>query len=148
MTLRFKVLFFSALIVFSCSRHKFQQSQTEEIEAIHVVMNHQAEAWNNGDIEGYMQGYWNSDSLIFTGGKTKTKGWHQAISRYRTSYPDKATMGKLTFSQLETTLISDLSAYTTGVWIVKTDSNAVEGRFTLVWKKMHNQWLIIADHTS
>ncbi|MDP4965042.1 MAG: DUF3225 domain-containing protein [Salibacteraceae bacterium] len=148
MTLKFKVLFFSTIIVFSCSQHKSQQIQSAEIEAIHVVMNRQASAWNNGDIEGYMQGYWNSDSLIFTGGKTKTMGWHQAIRRYRTSYPDKAAMGKLTFSQLETTLTSDLSAYTTGVWILNGDSNAVEGRFTLVWKKMHNQWLIIADHTS
>jgi len=148
MTLKFKVIILSFTILFSCSNEGTHINPSIEIESIHQVMNLQANAWNNGDIEGYMQGYWNSDSLIFTGGKTKTTGWLQATKRYKKSYPSKAAMGVLAFSQLETSLISDLTAFTTGAWVVKTDSTLSEGRFTLVWKKMHNQWLIIADHSS
>lgn len=148
MILKFKLLIFSFTILFSCSNKETQINANIEIESIHEVMHRQASAWNNGDIEGYMQGYWNSDSLIFTGGKTKTMGWRQSTERYKKSYPNKVAMGKLSFSQLETSMISDLSAFTTGVWVVKTDSTLAEGRFTLIWKKMHNQWLIIADHTS
>jgi ketosteroid isomerase-like protein len=150
---KFKSYLLFSIILVSCT----QPSKTvptapinlqKEISAIHEVMNQQAIAWNNADIEGYMQGYWNSDSLIFTGGKSKTTGWRQAIDRYKKSYPDKAAMGALTFSDLATEVTSAQSAYTTGAWKVETDANVADGRFTLVWRKKQNKWRIVADHSS
>lgn len=148
MTLKFKVLTIALFVFYSCSEKLSDQKNSKQIDAIHSVMQAQAQAWNNGDLDGYMQGYWKSDSLVFTGGKNRTKGWHQSLDRYKKSYPTKISMGMLTFSELETNLISDISAFTTGVWVLDKDSNSVNGRFTLVWKRIHNQWLIIADHTS
>lgn len=149
---KFNAFLFFSFILFSCAQPQ-PESETlidkqKEVMAIHEVMNQQAVAWNNADVEGYMQGYWNSDSLIFTGGKSKTTGWRQAVDRYKKSYPGKSAMGELTFSDLETELTSLQSAYTTGAWEVKTDSNMANGRFTLVWRKVKNNWRIVADHSS
>lgn len=131
----------------ACTTGNNKTTETE-IEEIKSVLALQVEAWNRGDIDTYMQGYWQSDSLIFTGGKNLTKGWKQAKERYEKSYPNQAAMGTLNFSELEVRLTSEKSAFATGRWLLSFDTNSVDGRFTLVWQKKKNQWVIMADHSS
>ena len=132
--------------LFSCSQ--VQPDAEAEVQDIEKVMTEQVSAWNEGDIDAYMKGYWQNDSLLFTGGKSITSGWRQATERYRKSYPTQSDMGQLSFEGIQTALTSAQTAVTTGQWLLEKDSNNVSGRFTLVWKKIQNDWRIIVDHSS
>ena len=123
--------FLLALLLASCSVQPEQ-----DIAAIHAVLEEQVEAWNQGDLEGFMQGYWKNDALSFTGGKRKTLGWQQALDNYVKSYPDKEAMGELTFSDLDVEMLSNHAAFVTGAWMLQRTDDTLSGRFTLVWKYM------------
>lgn len=111
-------------------------------------MKAQETAWNNGDLRGFMLGYWMSDSLAFSGGKNITYGWQPALERYERSYGSEEQMGKLTFSDVKTNLSGKASAYTTGAWQLARYSDTLSGRFTLVWRRVNGAWVIVADHSS
>lgn len=115
---------------------------------IEDVMSGQAIAWNKGNLEGYMTGYWMSDSLVFSGGKSVSRGWQQAFDRYKISYPDAKAMRRLEFNDIETNFSSKSSAYTIGQWTLIRETDTLSGRFTLVWKKVNGAWVIVADHSS
>lgn len=123
-------------------------SHDRDLAMIDDVMAGQATAWNKGDIEGYMKGYWMSDSLVFTGSKSVSTGWQASLDRYKMAYPDKEAMGYLTFDQVETNFTSKASAYTIGQWTLNRNTDTLSGRYTLVWKKQNSVWFIIADHSS
>jgi hypothetical protein len=124
------------------------ETHVKDKEMIEDVMQGQAVAWNKGNLEGYMTGYWMSDSLVFSGGKSISRGWQAALDRYKISYPNVEAMGKLEFNEIETQFSSKQSAYTIGEWTLFRTSDTLSGRFTLVWKKVNNSWVIIADHSS
>ncbi len=117
-------------------------------QEIIIVLNKQVEAWNRGDIEGFMQGYWKSDSLLFTSGGNIQRGWKATLEKYRKNYSTKSKMGILKFSGLECTLLSPESAWVLGHWELKRESDHPSGVFTLVLKKLPDGWKIIHDHTS
>lgn len=120
-------------------------SPVAEIEA---VLSHQAEAWNSGNLSGYMEGYWKSDSLLFTSGGTLRRGWQSTFEKYRRTYSSRQKMGRLSFSQLEVRLLSDSSAWVFGAWELARTSDHPAGLFTLLLKKFPAGWRIIHDHTS
>ena len=123
-------------------------SQTRSIDQIMTVLDSQAEAWNRGDIEGYMQGYWKSDSLIFTSGGNVQRGWQATLEKYKKSYGSKSKMGTLIFSDLEPLLLSPESACVFGRWELKRSSDHPHGVFTLILRKFSDGWKIVHDHTS
>lgn len=112
------------------------------------ILKFQQNAWNEGNLEKYMSGYWQSDSLIFIG-KTKSYGYTSTLSNYKKSYPTPEKMGRLEFSDLQNQCIDTDHAYSSGKWTIHYPNNEkIEGRFTLIWKKIHNVWKIIYDHSS
>jgi uncharacterized protein (TIGR02246 family) len=122
---------------------------SDEIEKLLTV---QAQCWNEGDIDGFMQTYWKSEDLTFSGGGNTTRGWQATLDRYKKSYP-KDKMGQLTFDGLETTLLSDEAAMVLGRWHLSIpqkegDDIKKDGNFTLVLKKLEGEWKIIHDHSS
>lgn len=119
-----------------------------EVMEIRQVLEQQVSAWNRGDIAAYMSGYLNDPGLIFTGGKSKTIGWQKALDRYEKAYPSKEAMGNLSFEDLQIELISPQAAFATGAWRLDRMSDTLQGRFTLIWKKVNGDWVIIADHSS
>lgn len=133
---------FSLLFVAS-----FAFAQVSESTEIQKVLLKQQNAWNNGDIEQFMQGYWNSDSLLFIGKKGLTYGWQNTFTNYKKSYPDKAAMGKLQFTILATEITSIETAYVIGKWELER-ANPVSGHFVLLFKKINGKWNVIVDHTS
>ena len=136
------------LIVLSVSAG-FAQSKDEKTKAaIRKVMDEQAAAWNRGDIEGFMQGYWNSPELKFVSGDNITKGWQPTLDRYKKNYDSKAKMGVLTFSGLEINIISKDSAIVLGNWALQRESDNPKGKFTLIFRKFKDGWKIVHDHTS
>ena len=114
---------------------------------IRAVMTEQAAAWNNGDIPGFMRGYWNSDKLVFVG-STVTRGWQPTLDRYKKSYDSREKMGTLTFSDLEIDVLSKDAAVVLGSWSLARAGDNPHGKFTLVFRKFKDGWKIVHDHTS
>jgi ketosteroid isomerase-like protein len=115
---------------------------------IRKVMDDQSEAWNRGDIDRFMQGYWRSEKLIFVSGDSVTRGWQPTLERYKKSYNSREKMGTLTFSGLETTVLSNDAAVVLGNWELKRKEDNPKGKFTLTFRKLREGWRIIMDHTS
>ena len=123
-------------------------SQSQPIKEIESILSAQASAWNRGDIEGYMQGYWKSESLLFTSGGNIQRGWQATLEKYTKAYSTKAKMGVLKFSQLEIDLLSPEAAWVFGHWKLEREKDHSGGVFTLILRKFSNGWKIIHDHTS
>ena len=105
----------------------------------------QQKAWNNGDIDSFMIGYWESDSLLFIGSSGVNHGYDNTLSNYKKSYPNKEAMGTLTFRNRSWTPISKNSALLIGSWHLSEELN---GMYSLIWKIVDGKWVIIADHSS
>ena len=115
---------------------------------IRKVMSDQAAAWNRGDIDGFMRGYWNSEDLVFVSGDSVTRGWRPTLERYKKSYDSREKMGALTFSDLEITVLSRDAAVVLGSWALAREKDNPHGKFTLTFRRLREGWRIIMDHTS
>ena len=125
-----------------------QSIYSVEVRRVIQVLTSQQTAWNNGDIEGYMRGYWKSDSLLFTSSGNIQRGWQATFEKYKKSYDTKAKMGTLNFSDFEIMPLSPTSAWVFGRWELKRDKDNPKGVFTLILRKFGDDWKIIHDHTS
>ena len=112
------------------------------------VMTDQQTAWNNGNIDGYMQGYWKNDSLLFIGSKGPTYGWQKTLDNYKKSYPNKEKMGILEFSDVQVKILGKKHAYVFGKWKLVRTNDSPNGIYTLIFQKFKNGWKIISDHTN
>lgn len=124
---------------------KFDPASEEK--AIRTVLADQEKAWNEGNIDQFMEGYWKSDSLMFIG-KGVTQGWNATIERYRTGYPSLEAMGKLTFTFHHFKFISDDACLVTGRYTLKRTADEPTGMFSLLLRKLNGRWIIVYDHTS
>ncbi|MBE7660247.1 DUF4440 domain-containing protein [Tenacibaculum finnmarkense] len=130
------------LISFSCKK---EVSEKVEKKAILAVMKAQETAWSNHNLEGYMQGYWKSDSLKFYGSNGLTYGWNKTLSNYKKGYPTKNHSGVLKFK------VNDISKITNGAYFVMGEYHLTrkvgnaKGVFMIIFKKIKNKWKIIAD---
>src|SRR2546428_12920882 len=123
-------------------------TQTQNATAqIRSVLSAQQEAWNRGDIDGFMNGYARSASTVFVSEDTIGRGWETVRARYRKKYSDRAKMGTLTFSDLEITLLSPDAAVVLGRWGLKRAKDSPHGRFTLIFKRLPEGRRIVHDHT-
>lgn len=116
--------------------------------AINSVLKAQQAAWNRGDVDAFLVGYWQSPELTFSGSNGVSRGWDGVLARYKKNYPDRATMGELDFSDLEFRFLGSDAALVLGKWHLKRDVGDIGGVFTLVWQKFPQGWKIIHDHTS
>lgn len=126
----------------------FGQSTDKTTAAIRKVMDDQAAAWNRGDIDGFMAGYWKSEKLVFISGDNVTRGWQPTLDRYKISYDSRAKMGVLKFSDLEFFVISKDAVIVLGSWALARDGDTPHGKFTLTFRKFKDGWRIVMDHTS
>lgn len=120
----------------------------QDRQAIVKLMNDQQTAWNKGDIDCFMQGYWKSDSLVFVGKSAPIYGWQSTIDRYKKAYPDKAAMGQLAFGIIKLQLLDGNNAFMLGSWHLTRGAGDVGGYFTLWFRKINGEWKIVCDHTS
>lgn len=125
----------------------FSQKETSQIKVVENNMKAQELAWNHADITGFMKHYWKSDSLKFIGSKGITYGWQKTFDNYVKGYPTKEAMGILKFTIKEITQLSQTSIYVIGQWNLEKVKPS-GGYFTLLWKKIKGQWVIVSDHTS
>ncbi len=120
----------------------------QDKQAIIKLMNDQQTAWNKGDINSFMQGYWKSDSVMFIGKSAPLYGWQNTLNRYKKAYPNKAAMGKLTFGLIKINVLDKENAFVLGSWHLDRKAGALGGYFTLWFKKINGEWKIVCDHTS
>lgn len=120
------------------------QDQTE----IRRLIDQQAADWNSGNIDRFMDVYWKHDELTFSSGGEITRGWQATLDRYKQRYPDAESMGKVSFSELEFLRLDANAFQVLGVWQLQRDVQPIGGRFTLVFRRQHQGWRIVHDHTS
>ena len=138
------LLLFVTVFLFIFSLH----AQTKDKALVLKTLSEQEAAWNLGDIETYMQGYWQNDSLMFIGKSGITYGWQQTLNNYKKHYPDTAAMGKLHFDFIEVKRLSVNYFFVVGQWHLKRTIGNLDGAFTLLFRKIKNKWVIIRDHSS
>ncbi|WP_372754218.1 DUF4440 domain-containing protein [Mariniflexile sp.] len=122
-----------------------QTSEKEDKDAIQAVLKAQRIAWSKHDMEGYMEGYWKSDSLMFYGANGITQGWENTLIRYEKAYPTEAHTGKLSFKINDITKISDDAYFVLGEYHIKREVGNADGIFMLVFKRINGAWKIVAD---
>lgn len=126
----------------------FLQAQNSDILAIKRLINNQVEAWNNGIIDEFMLGYAETDSLLFIGKRGRNYGWKTTLNNYKIGYPDKASMGNLSFEELRFEKLAPKIYFVTGKWKIIRTSGNLEGWFSLIVQKIKGQWKITHDHSS
>jgi ketosteroid isomerase-like protein len=134
-------------LLFFLLLNSFAFSQLAPVEKVVQLMRTQETAWNRGDIDGFMEHYWKSDSLKFIGKSGITYGWQKTLDNYKKNYPDTKTMGTLQFQLMSMEELSPTSVYIIGAWHLER-ADPVGGYFTLLWKKISGKWVIVVDHTS
>jgi len=111
------------------------------------ILEQQKKLWNEGNIEGFMEYYWNSESFTFQSGNNRLQGWKKLLSRYKRNYPT-GNMGTLDFTDLMIKVLSDDFAFAIGRWKLTQKDSSPEGLFSLIFQRMSDGWKIIHDHTS
>ena len=124
----------------------FTQNKNET--AIFKMLQAQETAWNNGNLETFMKGYWQNDSLLFIGKNGPKYGYNTTLENYKKGYPDTARMGKFTSTILSMKKLSKEYYFVVGKWYLKRTVGDVSGHYTLLIKKINGEWVIIADHSS
>jgi ketosteroid isomerase-like protein len=124
------------------------RAQNKDEQAILKAIEIQRSAWNNGNLEQFMQPYWKNDSLMFIGNSGVTYGWQNTLNNYKKGYPDTAAMGKLHFDILHIKKLSGEYYSLVGKWFLTRSIGNVGGHFTLLFRKIKDKWLIVSDHSS
>jgi ketosteroid isomerase-like protein len=138
---------FILVFLFFSSIQSFAQSKDEK--QILTILENQTIAWNKADIESFMKGYWQNDSLMFIGKSGITYGFAQTLANYKKNYPDKDAMGILKFDLIKVTKLSVDAYYVIGKWHLTRKKNGdIGGHYTLLFRKIKGEWVIVADHSS
>jgi ketosteroid isomerase-like protein len=138
----------SLLLLLFLSVAAVANGQPKNEKAIRSLLHTQTQAWNRGDLEGFMQTYWQSDSLLFIGKSGVTRGWQKTLDNYKRGYPDKAAMGTLSFDIIQVKKLSRTYYHVTGKWMLQRAADAPSGHYTLLLRKIGGAWKIVSDHSS
>jgi len=143
------ILFLCILSFFSLGfSQKIDESPSIKEEILQFLKNH-ADAWNNGNINAYLEFYWKSDLLSFQSGNKRLYGWKKLLDRYKKSYfKDGQIPPKLTYGDLDIRIISEDYVYVLGRWKVFQNDSISEGVYTIILRRMPEGWKIIHDHSS
>ncbi len=139
-----KALFILVLLFSSFLSH----AQPAGEKAIRELLDRQTRDWNSGNIDGFMKGYWESDSLMFIGKSGVTYGWANTLKNYKKGYPDTAAMGQLSFNLVSVKKLSKKYYFVVGKWFLKRSIGDVGGHYNLLLRKIKGTWVIVADHSS
>ncbi|MBI5373428.1 MAG: DUF4440 domain-containing protein [Sphingobacteriales bacterium] len=139
-----KSFFILVLLISSSVSH----AQSADEKAIRDLLDRQTRDWNSGNIDGFMKGYWENDSLMFIGKSGVTYGWANTLKNYKKGYPDTAAMGQLAFNLISVKKLSKKYYFVVGKWFLKRSIGDVGGHYNLLLRKIRGNWVIVADHSS
>ncbi len=135
-------------VTIGCQEVSDDLNGKENIQTISTLMQAQENAWNEGDLDRFMLSYMKSDSLSFIGSRGLSKGWQTTLDNYKKSYPNKEQMGRLQFENLQMEQLGASSAFVLGKWTLYRSADTLSGHYSLIWKKLEAEWVIVADHSS
>jgi ketosteroid isomerase-like protein len=138
-----KIVFILGILI---SVSSMAQSNDEKI--IRNILADQISFWNKGDIPGFMQGYWNSDSLVFVGKNGPTYGYNNTLRNYQKNYPNKDYMGILNFDILSVQPMEKDHFFVIGKFMLQRKVGDASGHFTLILRRINGVWKIVSDHSS
>jgi ketosteroid isomerase-like protein len=143
----------TSLLAFLLASYSLLAQSTKPSEAIKLALEQQMAAWNEGNIDKFMDWYWRSDQMKFVNSGGVRYGWQATLDRYRQTYPGKAGMGKLRFEIVNNDQIDKKTCLVVGKYFLEREGangqpEQFKGWFSLVWQKISGRWLIVADHTS
>lgn len=133
---------FFILLIWSCTE---RTSEKEDLAAIHNILKEQQEAWSNHNVEGFMQGYWKSDSLTYFSGGKITQGWQTTLDNYRKRYPSPAETGTLIFKIAKVAKINEDAYWVMGEYFLSREAGDANGTFMIIFKRIKGTWKIVAD---
>lgn len=139
---------FCLLAFFTSNLHADNKMSEKEKHRILNILDKQVAAWNEGNLDEFMQTYWNSEKLSFVGSRGPIYGWQATLESYKKGYPNKAAMGNLKLSILEMSKIDRKTVYLIGKFELFRDIGNQRGHFTIVIQKIKGDWLIVSDHSS
>ncbi len=140
-----QIFLFSLLLSFSIV---LSAQSDKDIITVKTILMEQADSWNKGDIDEFMEAYWQSDQLQFIGSSGITYGWDQTLEGYKKRYSTPKEMGKLSFEIIDVTRRSRKIITLVGKFFLKREVGDLSGSFLLIWQKKKGKWVIVADHTS
>ena len=136
------------LILTFYSLLSYAQSNDDKQQILNIL-DRQTKAWNEGNVVDFMNGYWESDSLMYIGKSGVTYGYKPTLESYKKNYPNKATMGMLKFDIIKVDFISKDACFVVGKWyLTRPEKGDVGGHYTLLWRRINGNWVIVADHSS
>jgi ketosteroid isomerase-like protein len=144
---RFSLLILAVVTLAVASVAHPPQPSPDEAQ-IRALLVDQTAAWNRGDIDGFMAGYWKSDETEFVSADGISRGWQALLDRYKRSYPDRQAMGRLSFANLEIRVECQSSAYAIGEYHLEREKDNPAGIFTLNLRKFPEGWRVVVDHTT
>ena len=139
------------LLLICCSTFIFTaktNSQTADEKMIRQILHNQTVSWNEGNLEDFMRGYWNNDSLLFLGQKGPTYGYQTTLENYKKNYPDAAARGVLSFDILQMKRLSVMYYFVVGKFHLERTIGNAKGYFTLLFQMVNGKWVIVVDHSS
>tara|TARA_R110002051_G_scaffold165130_2_gene235915 strand:- start:37561 stop:37992 length:432 start_codon:yes stop_codon:yes gene_type:complete len=136
------IIILSIILLVSCATKNDYEADKKEIKDI---LNQQQKNWSNNDLEGFMQGYWKSDSLHFYSGAQLKSGWQTTLDSYRKGYPDKSYSGTLKFEIAKIAPINNDAYYVMGEYHLTREVGNANGTFMIIFKRIDGEWKIIAD---
>ena len=138
------------LVVMSAACAATQTPESDAIGDVRAVWTAQVEAWNRGDLEAFMAGYWKSPDLAFFSNGTETRGWQETLDPYRARYqPEGNQMGTLDFPQLDFAMLGAEAALVRGRWHLRMpDGKEFSGMTSVVFRKLPEGWRIVHDHST
>lgn len=133
------------LFITTLAENKISKKEKDKISSL---LAKQVEAWNEGNLEKFMETYWNSEQLVFVGSRGPTYGWKATLDNYKKGYPDKTAMGNLKFEILEISKIDKKTVFVIGRFELTREIGDLAGHFTLVIQNIDKNWVIVSDHSS
>ena len=143
-----RVPIFILLVLIGCNAYSQQRLGNDDINAVRAILKSQETAWNNADINTFMEGYWQSEKLVFVGSKGPTYGFLNTLERYKASYPNKEAMGTLNFDLLFIEQWDEKTIQVIGKFTLTRENDQPTGFFTLLFRKIDSVWKIVSDHSS
>ena len=123
-------------------------AQNKDEKIIRSILSDQTTQWNKGNIEGFMKGYWDNDSLLFIGQNGPKYGYKTTLQNYKKNYPDTVAMGKLSFNILKVQQLSPDYYFVLGKWMLQRSIGNLDGHYTLLFRRINKKWVIVSDHSS
>jgi ketosteroid isomerase-like protein len=135
------------LITFILFSNRINAQNRDELSIIQILKT-QEKAWNNGNLDAFMIGYWNNDSLMFIGKRGLTYGYNATLANYKKSYPDTAYMGKFSSTLISIKRLSNEYYFVIGKWELTRTVGNISGHYSLLFRKIKGKWVVVADHSS